>query len=152
MLNSVSNEGLFTLQAKRIFRPYLATHSSGVTEICHVALPAHAIHSVKVRLKWVSNEGQFTLEAQTVFRPYPPSHWSGVNQMCQMALPEHASHAQQVRLNSSLPPLALLCDFDQLALFVAHGEGVPRTNFESLPCNARRDRTEKWISPHAARF
>jgi hypothetical protein len=42
-LNSVSNEGDFTLEVERVFRPHLPSHCSGVTEICHMAIPAHAL-------------------------------------------------------------------------------------------------------------
>jgi hypothetical protein len=38
----VSNEGHFTLEAKTVFRPYVFSHWSWVTDICHMALPAHA--------------------------------------------------------------------------------------------------------------
>jgi hypothetical protein len=44
---------------------YLPSVCSGVTEICHKALPAHALRAVKDNLKSVSNEGHFTLEAKT---------------------------------------------------------------------------------------
>jgi hypothetical protein len=43
-----------------------------VTEIGHMALPAHALRAVQVRLELVSNEGHFTLEPETIFRPHPP--------------------------------------------------------------------------------
>jgi hypothetical protein len=39
---SVSNEGHFTLEAETVFSPYLPSHCSGVTEICHMAIPAQA--------------------------------------------------------------------------------------------------------------
>jgi hypothetical protein len=68
---SVSNEGHFTLEAERVLS-YLPLHCSRVTEICDVALPAHALQAVHVRLKSVYNEGHFTLVAETVFRPISP--------------------------------------------------------------------------------
>jgi hypothetical protein len=45
------NEGHFTLDAEKDFRPYIQSHSSVVTEMCHMALPAHALRAVQVRLK-----------------------------------------------------------------------------------------------------
>jgi hypothetical protein len=47
----VSNEGYFTLEALRILSAYLPSHWSGVIEMCHMALPAHALRAVKPRLK-----------------------------------------------------------------------------------------------------
>jgi hypothetical protein len=52
-LNSVSNEGKFSLYDETVFRSYFLWHCSGVTEICHVKLHAHALRSVQVRLKSV---------------------------------------------------------------------------------------------------
>jgi hypothetical protein len=63
-LKSVSNEGHFTLEAETLLRSYLPLHCRGVTEIYHMALPAHALRAVQVTLKSVGNEGQFTLEAE----------------------------------------------------------------------------------------
>jgi hypothetical protein len=37
-----------------------------------MALPAHVLQAVHVRLKSVSNEGHFTLGVEKVFRPYLP--------------------------------------------------------------------------------
>jgi hypothetical protein len=54
---------------------------SGVTEILHVAFPAHALQGLQDRIKSVSNEGHFTLEAETIFRQYLPSHCSGVTKI-----------------------------------------------------------------------
>jgi hypothetical protein len=69
---SVNNEGHFTLEAERVFRPYLPSHCSGVTEVCHMELPAHALRAVQARLKSFSDEGNFTIEANGVFvRIYP---------------------------------------------------------------------------------
>jgi hypothetical protein len=67
-----------------------------MTEIFHMAFPAHALKQLSVRLASVSNDWHFTLEAETVFRPYFPSHCSGVTEMCHMALPAHALQAVQV--------------------------------------------------------
>jgi hypothetical protein len=50
-LNSVSNEGHFTLEVEAIFRLYLLSHYIGVTQINHTALPAHALRARLVRLK-----------------------------------------------------------------------------------------------------
>jgi hypothetical protein len=69
-----------------------------VTEICHVALPAHALRAVEVRLKSVSNEGHFTLAVGTIFLPYLPSHCCGVKEICHVAVPAHALRAVQVRM------------------------------------------------------
>jgi hypothetical protein len=71
-LKTVSNEGHFILEAETVFPPYLPSHCSGATEMCHVALPAHALQSVQVRLSLVSNEGHFTLEAKIVSVPISP--------------------------------------------------------------------------------
>jgi hypothetical protein len=57
-----------------VIRPYLPSRCSGVTQICHMGPPAHALKVVKVRLKSVSTEGHFTLEAERVFCLYLPSH------------------------------------------------------------------------------
>jgi hypothetical protein len=66
-LKSVSNYGNFTLQAERGLHPYLPSHCNGVTEICHIGVPAHALRAVQVRLKSVRNKGQFALEAENFF-------------------------------------------------------------------------------------
>jgi hypothetical protein len=50
-LKSVSNERHFTLVAERVFRPYLPSHCIGLTEMRNMALPAHAVRPVQVRLK-----------------------------------------------------------------------------------------------------
>jgi hypothetical protein len=71
-LKPVSNEWHFTLDGEAVFRSYLPSQYSVVTEICHMALPAHALQAWQVRLKSVSNEGHFTLDADTVFRRYLP--------------------------------------------------------------------------------
>jgi hypothetical protein len=75
---SYSNKGHFTHQAETFYRRYLPWHCKGVTEICDIALLAHALEAVRVRPKSVSNEGHFTLDAATVSRPYLPSHCSCV--------------------------------------------------------------------------
>jgi hypothetical protein len=66
-LNSVSNEGLFTLDAETVFHLYLHPHCIGVTEICHMALPTHALRAMQVGTKSVGNEGHFTPEAKQFF-------------------------------------------------------------------------------------
>jgi hypothetical protein len=43
MLKSVSNEGHFTIEAEKVFPPYLASQWSWVKEICNVALAAQAL-------------------------------------------------------------------------------------------------------------
>jgi hypothetical protein len=98
-LKWVSNEGHFTLEAERVFCPYHLSHRSGVTEICDMALPAHALQAVQVRLKSVTNEGHFNLEAKTAFPPYLHSHCRVVTEICD-AIPAHALQAVQVRLKS----------------------------------------------------
>jgi hypothetical protein len=62
-LNSLSNEGHFSLDAEIIFL-YLHMHCSGVTHISHMALTAHALEGTQVRVKSISNEGHFTLDAE----------------------------------------------------------------------------------------
>jgi hypothetical protein len=71
-LQPVSNEGHFTLEAETVFCPYPSSQCSGVTYICHMALPPNALRAVQVRLKSVSNEVHFTLEPKTIFRPISP--------------------------------------------------------------------------------
>jgi hypothetical protein len=66
---SVSSEGHFTLETESVFRPYLASHYSGVTQTSNMAVPPHAPQPVEGWSKSGSNEGHFTLEAETVFRP-----------------------------------------------------------------------------------
>jgi hypothetical protein len=77
-LKSVSNQGHFTHEAERVFRLYLPSHWSGVTEIRHMVFPAHVLLAVQVRLKSVSNEGHITLQAGRIFLPYLPLACSGV--------------------------------------------------------------------------
>jgi hypothetical protein len=45
-LKSFGDEGYFSLEADRVIRPYLPLHCSGVTEICHMTLPTHALRAV----------------------------------------------------------------------------------------------------------
>jgi hypothetical protein len=66
-LKSVSNEGHFIREVETVLHPYLPSHCSGVTEICHISLPDHALQTVHVRFIWVSNEGHFTVKAEIVF-------------------------------------------------------------------------------------
>jgi hypothetical protein len=63
MVKAVSNEGHFMLEAETVFRPYLTSHCSGESEICHMVLLAHALRAEQITLKSVSNEGHFTLDA-----------------------------------------------------------------------------------------
>jgi hypothetical protein len=90
----------FALEDERVFRPYLATHCSGVTEIQHIALPAHALHAVNVICKSFSNERYFSRETQRVLRPYFAPNWTGVTEISHMALPSHALRAVKVRSKS----------------------------------------------------
>jgi hypothetical protein len=71
-----------------------------VTEIYHVTLLPHALHSVQVWLKAVCNEGHFTLEAETVVPLYLPSHWSGVTEISHMTRPAHAVLEDDIRFKS----------------------------------------------------
>jgi hypothetical protein len=71
-LFSVSSEGHFTFEAERASGPYLRSHCNGVTKIYYIAVCAHALQAVLVRLKSVSNEGHFTLEVERVFITYLP--------------------------------------------------------------------------------
>jgi hypothetical protein len=84
-LKSVRNEGPFTLEAETVFRPYLPSYCSGVTQVYNMELPTHALLALQVRLITESNKGHFILEAQTVFHPYIPSHCSAVTETCHMA-------------------------------------------------------------------
>jgi hypothetical protein len=63
-LNSVGNEGHFTLDAERDFRLCLTSHCSAVTQVSHMALTVLALQAVQDRLKSVINVGHFTLEAE----------------------------------------------------------------------------------------
>jgi hypothetical protein len=63
-----------------------------------MALPAHEVLAVHVRLKSISIEGHFTLEAETVSSAYLPSHFSGVSEICDTPLPAHALQAVEVTL------------------------------------------------------
>jgi hypothetical protein len=65
-----------------------------------MALPAHALQVVQVRLKSVIDKGHFTLVAETVFLPYSALYCSGVTEICHVTLPAHAQCAVDVRLNS----------------------------------------------------
>jgi hypothetical protein len=44
-LKSASNEGQLTLEDEKVFRPYLTSQCSGVTEIRHMALPANVLQA-----------------------------------------------------------------------------------------------------------
>jgi hypothetical protein len=79
-------EGHFTQEAEAVFRHYVASQCSGVTQISQMALPTRAPQPVQVWLKSENNEGHFTLEAGTVFRSYLASHCSAENQISHMAL------------------------------------------------------------------
>jgi hypothetical protein len=83
---------------RKSFCPYLPSHCSEVTEICHMALTAHALEGVEVRLKSVGNEWHITLEDEKVFRPYFPPHCSGVTEKCHEALPVHTLRTVHIRL------------------------------------------------------
>jgi hypothetical protein len=50
-LESVSNGGHFSLEVETVFRPYIHSHCSGMTEICYMALTTHALPAMEVRLK-----------------------------------------------------------------------------------------------------
>lgn len=45
---SVTNKEEFTPEHEKVFRPYYPPHWSGVTETYNPALPAYAIHAVRV--------------------------------------------------------------------------------------------------------
>jgi hypothetical protein len=64
---SGSNEGHFILKAKRVFRPYLASHCSRLTQTSQAALPASLPQPEQVWSKSKNNGGHFTLEVKTVF-------------------------------------------------------------------------------------
>jgi hypothetical protein len=75
-LKSVRNEGQFTLEAETVFCLYRPPPPPPtlrqVTDIYHIALPAHALCAMQVRFKSVSNEGHLTLDAVTDFRSLSP--------------------------------------------------------------------------------
>jgi hypothetical protein len=77
----------FTLEVETLFRAYLSSHCSGVTEICNEALTADVSFTVQVMLKSISYEVDFTLEAETVFPPYLPSHCCGVTEILRFGTP-----------------------------------------------------------------
>jgi hypothetical protein len=72
----------------------------GVTEICHMALHAHAIGTAHVRLNSVSTERHFTQDAVIFSRPYHPTYCSLLSEIYNMAHCAHAVHAVQFRLKS----------------------------------------------------
>jgi hypothetical protein len=85
-----------------------------------MALLAHALQAVQIRLNSVSNEGHFTLEAEKLFRPYLPSHCSGVNEICHMELLVHALGSAQVRLKSVVMKTILLSMQKNLFVHTSH--------------------------------
>jgi hypothetical protein len=93
----VSNEEHFQLKAETVFRLYLNWNCSGVTEICHMALPAQALRAVHVWLKSVINEANITREEKHFF-VLSPLAISLVPEICAVALLAHGLRAVQVRL------------------------------------------------------
>jgi hypothetical protein len=80
----------------RGFRPFSASHCSGVTETLGVALCSYALRAVQVCSKSLSSDGHLPREAEQFFRPYLSSHCSGVTQTSQAALPTHALQSVHV--------------------------------------------------------
>jgi hypothetical protein len=94
-------KGTSALRPKQFFvriSPRIAGGGAVVTEMCNMAIAAHALSAVQVTTKLATNDGQFTHEAETGFRPCLPSHCSGVCEICHMALPGQALAAVEVRL------------------------------------------------------
>jgi hypothetical protein len=77
----VGKEGHYILESERVFRPHLPSHCSGVTEIRHMALPAHELCVVQVSFKTV-----FSSWDRNGFSSISPSHCSGVTSMYHVAL------------------------------------------------------------------
>jgi hypothetical protein len=130
---STRNEVRFNLDAKRLF-----VYCSGVTEICHMAITAHALQAVQVRLKSVSNEGHFTFEAETVIRPYHPSHCCGVTEIYHMTLPAHALCAVQDMLKSVSDEGHFTLEAETVfrPYLLSHFGGVPQKCDMALPAHA----------------
>jgi hypothetical protein len=84
---SVSNEGHFTLEAETDNRPYLASHSSEVSETVQVELPALALQAVQDSSKSISNKGHFTLLEEKIFCPCLAWLCSRVIETSNVALP-----------------------------------------------------------------
>jgi hypothetical protein len=77
-VKTVSNEGHFTIEAETVFRSYVPSHSSEVTEVSNKALPTCALRAMQVRLRSISNEGRFTIEAETISHQSPHVlQWGG---------------------------------------------------------------------------
>jgi hypothetical protein len=68
-MNSISNEGYFTLEAGSVFRPYLASHCKGVTDTAYVALFTQGLQTVQVCSNLVTNDEHFTHVAARAFHP-----------------------------------------------------------------------------------
>jgi hypothetical protein len=66
---SGSNKGHFTLEAGRVFRLYLDSLCSGVSQILHVVLPPNALKPVKGWSNRERDKGNFTLMAEIFFVP-----------------------------------------------------------------------------------
>jgi hypothetical protein len=105
---SGSNEGQFTLEAETIFRPYLASHCSGLTLKSEMILPRHAPDPMQDWFISVSKEDHFTLEAKTVFCPYLTSRFPGVNETRHVTILSYAQNRVQVGRNRAATNLNLL--------------------------------------------
>jgi hypothetical protein len=111
-----------------------------------MALPAHLLRTVQVRLKSVGKEGHFTLEAQTVFRPYLPLHCSGVSEIYHMALPASGLETLYVRLRSVSNEGRFTVETDTVyrSYLASHCLGVTETSNFVLLSHALQCRDVWW--------
>jgi hypothetical protein len=65
-------KGTLLLRPKQFLCPYHPSHYSWVTEKYCMALAAHALRAVQVRLNLSIMKGNYTHDAENVLRPYPP--------------------------------------------------------------------------------
>jgi hypothetical protein len=77
---SGNKEGHFSLDAETVFRLYLGSHWSWVTQTSRVVLPPYPQQTAQVWSKLGGKEGHFTVEAGTVLHSYLASHCSCMTQ------------------------------------------------------------------------
>jgi hypothetical protein len=87
--DSVSKEGPFTREAEAGFRPWRASHYSGLTETSHAALTAHALQAMHVwnRLVTKGHLLEMPKGVLVLFSPRIAAGW----------LKHHTSHAVPMR-------------------------------------------------------
>jgi hypothetical protein len=83
--------GHFAREVETVFRPYLASHCSGATEIKHLALLTHAVEAVQVLSK-----SHFARGTESVFRLYLAWLCSGVTETSHLTLHTLTLKAVQV--------------------------------------------------------